>query len=113
MNRTQDKEGRRRVPTRPTWGGVGRLVAGGRVAPHAPDVGGGRGGGLYCMGNGHLVFARVDDGADRLFHGAPLSNHLTSSGSDASGPPIPIAVLLLLGGGITVPANTHSGATPR
>ncbi len=36
-------------------------------------AGGGRGGDLYCMGNGLLIFARADDGADRLFHGALLS----------------------------------------
>ena len=36
-------------------------------------AGGGRGGDLYCMGNGLLIFARANDGADRLFHGALLS----------------------------------------
>ena len=35
--------------------------------------GGGRGGDLYHMGNGLLIFARADDGADQLFHGALLS----------------------------------------
>ena len=36
-------------------------------------AGGGRGGDLYCMGNGLLIFARADDGANQLFHGALLS----------------------------------------
>ena len=36
-------------------------------------AGGGRGGDLYHMGNGLLIFARADDGADQLFHGALLS----------------------------------------
>ena len=36
-------------------------------------AGGGRGGDLYRMGNGLQIFARADDGADRLFHGALLS----------------------------------------
>ena len=36
-------------------------------------AGGGRGGDLYRMGNGLLIFARAKDGADRLFHGALLS----------------------------------------
>lgn len=35
--------------------------------------GGGRGGDLYHMGNGLLIFARADDGANQLFHGALLS----------------------------------------
>ena len=35
--------------------------------------GGGRGGDLYHMGNGLLIFARANCDADRLFHGALLS----------------------------------------
>ena len=35
--------------------------------------GGGRGGDLYRMGNGLLIFARANCDADRLFHGALLS----------------------------------------
>ena len=35
--------------------------------------GGGRGGDLYHMVIGLLIFARADDGADQLFHGALLS----------------------------------------
>ena len=36
-------------------------------------AGGGRGGDLYRMGNGLLIFARANCDADRLFHGALLS----------------------------------------
>ena len=35
--------------------------------------GGGRGGDLYRMGNGLLIFARANCDADQLFHGALLS----------------------------------------
>ena len=35
--------------------------------------GGGRGGDLYHMGNGLLIFARANCDADQLFHGALLS----------------------------------------
>ena len=36
-------------------------------------AGGGRGGDLYRMGNGLLIFARANCDANRLFHGALLS----------------------------------------